>query len=122
MRTLTIPLRFNGVNNAAYNIQGGQLADVKKIHVRQITVANAVASVPPFPAADIKSDLITADQSLGSVCLVPETYYSINLSTVVPSQAPNVTGNHTFTLFHPTDAIPDWSDTNVTVLLTITFT
>ena len=47
VKTLTIPLIFNGTNQATYNIQGGQFEKVKKIIVRQITVYTASDTTPP---------------------------------------------------------------------------
>ena len=122
-RTITVPLVFNGVNTATFNIQGAQIENIMKIIVKQATVVNDPASVPPVgvPACSVWCDLITTEQSLCSVLLTPSSEFTTNLDVLLDSTVANVSGNHTFRLQFTPNVSYDWSQINTTLLLTLTF-
>ena len=121
VKTLTIPLVFNATNQATYNIQGGQLEKVKKIIVRQITSYSASGATPPVPICAIYSDLMTPEQSFGSICIEAETASTIAPMCELEPQNHIVSGNHVFTLSFGPGTNYVWSIVDITVLLTLSF-
>ena len=120
-RTITIPLIFNGANTATFNIQGAQIENVMKIIVKQATVVNDPASVPPVTICAVWCDLLTVDQSLCCVPLTPATEFSTNLDVLLDSTVANVSGIHTFRLQFAPNTSYDWSQINTTMCITLTF-
>ena len=120
VKTLTIPLTFSNSNQTTYNIQGGQLEKVKKITVRQISTVNNTGGAP-VPVCGLYCDLVTPEQSLGSVILTPGIDTTVAPMCELEPQNQNVTGNHVFTLSLGPGTNYSWSNIETFILLTLSF-
>lgn len=119
MKTQALYLTFENTNVCTYNIQGSQLDNVTTIQGKQLSIINDPDSVPPSVVCELKSDLISSEESFCSLVLVPELVQSFEISTKLHSQATSVRGYHNFMLFYP--GVVDWTGINITVCLTLTF-
>ncbi len=121
VRTVVINLLFDGTNTIIYNIQASNIAAIKSLTLKQLTVVNNSGTNPPVNTCSVYSDLISPDQALCSAYLIEDTNYSLNLENNFTPIAPNCSGNHVFTLLWDNSSNYDWSAIDVAISLTIQF-